>query len=68
MFFAIAIVVHLEASIQSEARVEDERADERRGSISRRLQDRRECRQLRPEAEQPVGPHAVNRGRDRCEN
>ena len=61
MLFAIPIVVHVEAAIQSEPRVEDEGANERSRPISRLLQHGREGRQLRTEAEQPVGPHAVDR-------
>ena len=46
--FAVAVVVDVEAAIQAEARVEDERADERAGAVARRLQHGGQRRQLSP--------------------
>src|SRR5205807_1965658 len=58
---ADAVVVDIEAAAQTEARVEDERADECAGAVPCVMQDRRERRHVRSQSRRAVGVNAVRR-------
>ena len=61
---ADAVVVDVEAAAQTEARVENERADECAGAVPRVTQDRRERRHVRSHSRRAVVVNAVRRGHE----
>src|SRR5207247_11183801 len=54
-----AVVVHVEAAIETESRIERERADEGAGAIAVRFEQRRERGDRRGKAEARVGPDVL---------
>jgi hypothetical protein len=63
-FLSVTIIVGVEAAVQAEPRVQDERPDEGARPVAGRFEHGRQRGQARAETEQPVGAKAVHRRRD----